>query len=85
MTLLLGPPSSGRTTLLSTLASGEINYNGHWLNEFVPLKTSIYIGKNDVHAVEMIVRDSRFLYKVLKGWISICYFRLNSMWPIDLL
>ncbi|KAK2996642.1 hypothetical protein RJ639_026103, partial [Escallonia herrerae] len=59
MALLLGPPSSGKTTLLLALAGkldpglkvqGEITYNGHRLNEFVPQKTSAYISQNDVHA-----------------------------------
>ncbi|KAL3528696.1 hypothetical protein ACH5RR_008018 [Cinchona calisaya] len=67
MTLLLGPPSSGKTTLLLALAGkfnpslkvkGEITYNGHGLNEFVPQKTSIYISQNDVHAKEMTVKET---------------------------
>ncbi|KAL8224639.1 hypothetical protein R6Q59_000269 [Mikania micrantha] len=62
MALLLGPPSSGKTTLLLALAGkldpslkvrGEITYNGHKLNEFVPRKTSAYISQNDVHVGEM--------------------------------
>ncbi|KAJ0964795.1 hypothetical protein J5N97_025933 [Dioscorea zingiberensis] len=67
MTLLLGPPSSGKTTLLLALAgkldstlktSGEITYNGYKLNEFVPRKTSAYISQNDVHVGEMTVRET---------------------------
>ncbi|CAA0822386.1 ABC transporter G family member 36 [Striga hermonthica] len=67
MTLLLGPPSSGKTTLLLALAgkldptlkkSGEITYNGHLLNEFVPQKTSAYISQNDVHVGEMTVKET---------------------------
>ncbi|KAL5822739.1 hypothetical protein ACOSQ4_020639 [Xanthoceras sorbifolium] len=67
MTLLLGPPSSGKTTLLLALAgkldpslkvSGEITYNGHRLNEFVPQKTSAYISQNDVHIGEMTVKET---------------------------
>lgn len=47
MTLLLGPPRAGKTTLLLALAgkldrdlrvSGRITYCGHELNEFVPQK-----------------------------------------------
>lgn len=47
MALLLGPPSSGKTTLLLALAGkldpslkvkGEVTYNGYKLNEFVPKK-----------------------------------------------
>ncbi|CAI9114209.1 OLC1v1014873C1 [Oldenlandia corymbosa var. corymbosa] len=67
MTLLLGPPSSGKTTLLLALAGkldpsltvkGEITYNGHRLNEFVPKKTSAYISQNDVHVGEMTVKET---------------------------
>ncbi|OIW15880.1 hypothetical protein TanjilG_04415 [Lupinus angustifolius] len=67
MALLLGPPSSGKTTLLLALAgkldrdlrmSGEISYNGHKLNEFVPRKTSAYISQNDVHQGEMTVKET---------------------------
>ncbi|KAH6782331.1 pleiotropic drug resistance 1 [Perilla frutescens var. hirtella] len=67
MTLLLGPPSCGKTTLLLALAgrlshslkaSGEITYNGHKLNEFVAQKTSAYISQNDVHVAEMTVGET---------------------------
>lgn len=67
MTLLLGPPSSGKTTLLLALAGkldsslkvrGEVTYNGHRLNEFVPQKTSAYISQNDVHIGEMTVKET---------------------------
>ncbi|PSS07401.1 ABC transporter G family member 36 like [Actinidia chinensis var. chinensis] len=67
MTLLLGPPSSGKTTLLLALAGkldpslkvkGEVTYNGHSLNEFVPQKTSAYISQNDVHVGEMTVKET---------------------------
>ncbi|GAB2293477.1 transcription factor [Dionaea muscipula] len=67
MTLLLGPPSSGKTTLLLALAgrldptlkvNGEVTYNGHELNEFVPAKTSAYISQNDVHIGLMTVKET---------------------------
>ncbi|KAI7727851.1 hypothetical protein M8C21_031339, partial [Ambrosia artemisiifolia] len=67
MTLLLGPPSSGKTTLLLAMSGkldsslkveGEITYNGHKLNEFVPRKTSAYISQNDVHVGEMTVKET---------------------------
>ncbi|KAL6615974.1 hypothetical protein ACP70R_038244 [Stipagrostis hirtigluma subsp. patula] len=66
MTLLLGPPSSGKTTLLLALAgkldptlevSGEVTYNGYGLDEFVPQKTAAYISQNDVHDGEMTVKE----------------------------
>ncbi|GAB2228064.1 hypothetical protein Droror1_Dr00009894 [Drosera rotundifolia] len=68
MALLLGPPSSGKTTLLLALAgrlldpklkvNGEVTYNGHELNEFVPQKTSAYISQNDVHIGLMTVKET---------------------------
>ncbi|KAL5697556.1 ABC transporter G member 36 [Ranunculus cassubicifolius] len=67
MVLLLGPPSSGKTSLLLALAGkldpslevkGEITYNGYKLNEFVPQKTSAYISQNDVHVGEMTVKET---------------------------
>ncbi|KAK1306546.1 Pleiotropic drug resistance protein 6 [Acorus calamus] len=67
MTLLLGPPSSGKTTLLLALAgrlgpdlqiSGEITYNGHRFNEFVPQRTSAYVSQHDWHVAEATVREA---------------------------
>lgn len=67
MTLLLGPPGSGKTTLLLALSGklshslkvgGEVYYNGHGLEEFVPQKTSAYISQNDLHIPEMTVRET---------------------------
>ncbi|GKF17554.1 ABC transporter G family member 29-like protein, partial [Tanacetum coccineum] len=67
MTLLLGPPSSGKTTLLMALAGrldpgltveGKVTYNGHTLDEFVPQRTSSYISQTDVHAGEMTVKET---------------------------
>ncbi|KAL5059786.1 hypothetical protein RYX36_031390 [Vicia faba] len=67
LTLLLGPPSSGKTTLLLALAgkldpnlkfSGKVTYNGHEMNEFVPQRTSAYVDQNDLHVGEMTVRET---------------------------
>ncbi|MBA0727782.1 hypothetical protein Golax_000742 [Gossypium laxum] len=67
MTLLLGPPSSGKTTLLLSLAgklgkdlkfAGRVTYNGHGMEEFVPQRTSAYISQYDVHIGEMTVRET---------------------------
>ncbi|KAL8229721.1 hypothetical protein R6Q57_014621 [Mikania cordata] len=67
MTLLLGPPSSGKTTLLMALAGrldkgltidGKVTYNGLTLKEFVPQRTSSYISQTDVHVGEMTVRET---------------------------
>ncbi|XP_030440182.2 pleiotropic drug resistance protein 1-like isoform X2 [Syzygium oleosum] len=67
MTLLLGPPSSGKTTLLLALAgkldpelktTGRVTYNGHGLDEFVPQRTAAYISQHDLHIGEMTVRET---------------------------
>ncbi|KAI3517159.1 hypothetical protein L1887_16368 [Cichorium endivia] len=67
MTLLLGPPSSGKTTFLKTLAgvpendltvTGEVTYCGHKMSEFVPQRTCAYISQHDVHHGEMTVRET---------------------------
>ncbi|KAA8521738.1 hypothetical protein F0562_012411 [Nyssa sinensis] len=67
LTLLLGPPSSGKTTLLLALAgrfgtglkvSGRITYNGHDLEEFVPQTTSAYVSQQDWHMAEKTVKET---------------------------
>ncbi|GAB2269450.1 transcription factor [Dionaea muscipula] len=67
LTLLLGPPSSGKTTLLLALAgklgpdlkvSGEVTYNGLSMHTFVPQRTAAYISQYDVHLAEMTVRET---------------------------
>ncbi|EEC71063.1 hypothetical protein OsI_02808 [Oryza sativa Indica Group] len=67
MTLLLGPPGSGKTTLLLALAgrlgkdikfSGQVTYNGHQMEDFVPQRTAAYISQHDLHIGEMTVRET---------------------------
>ncbi|GAB4842032.1 transcription factor [Ancistrocladus abbreviatus] len=67
MTLLLGPPSSGKTTLLLALAgklgkdlevSGRVTYNGYDMDEFVPRRTAAYISQYDTHIGELTVRET---------------------------
>ncbi|KAK4595262.1 hypothetical protein RGQ29_013623 [Quercus rubra] len=66
ITLVLGPPCCGKTSLLKALLGNlnqslkitrEITYNGYKLEEFVPQKTSAYISQNDKHISDMTVRE----------------------------
>nr|AGT28055.1 pleiotropic drug resistance transporter 3 [Panax ginseng] len=76
MTLLLGPPSCGKTTLLLALAgkldpdlkfSGNVTYNGHGMHEFVPQRTAAYISQNDCHIGEMTVRETLAFSAMCQG------------------
>ncbi|KAL0426517.1 UNVERIFIED_CONTAM: ABC transporter G family member 39 [Sesamum latifolium] len=67
LTLLLGPPGSGKSSFLLSLAgkldktlktSGSINYCGHEFHEFVPQRTCAYISQHDLHHGEMTVRET---------------------------
>ncbi|XP_062213879.1 ABC transporter G family member 48 isoform X2 [Phragmites australis] len=67
MTLLLGPPSSGKSTLMRALTgkldknlkvSGSITYCGHPVSEFYPERTSAFVSQYDVHNAEMTVRET---------------------------
>ncbi|KAM0847154.1 hypothetical protein ACQ4PT_055202 [Festuca glaucescens] len=67
MTLLLGPPGSGKTTFLLALAgrlgsdlqvSGKVTYNGHEMDDFVPERTAAYVSQHDLHIGEMTVRET---------------------------
>lgn len=70
LTLLLGPPKSGKTTLLRTLAglnraSGEVKveaeeltYNGLNFSQFVPERSAAYISQVDLHYGELTVRET---------------------------
>ncbi|KAI8531790.1 hypothetical protein RHMOL_Rhmol11G0162800 [Rhododendron molle] len=40
------------------LVAGEVFYNGHKLEEFIPQKTSAYVSQNDLHIPEMTSREA---------------------------
>ncbi|XWS73140.1 hypothetical protein CRYUN_Cryun02cG0099900 [Craigia yunnanensis] len=76
MTLLLGPPGCGKTSLLKALSgnlnkslkvSGEVSYNGYKLEAFVPQKTSAYISQDDLHIPEMTVREALYFSARCQG------------------
>ncbi|PWZ03903.1 ABC transporter G family member 39 [Zea mays] len=76
MSLLLGPPGSGKTSLLLALAgkldsnlkvSGRVTYNGHDMDGFVPQRTSAYIGQHDVHVGKMTVRETLAFFARCQG------------------
>ncbi|KAI3947486.1 hypothetical protein MKX01_028391 [Papaver californicum] len=67
LTLLLGPPASGKTTFLQALAgkldkslrvAGKVTYCGHEFSEFIPQRTSAYISQQDLHNAQMTVRET---------------------------
>ncbi|KAM3256973.1 hypothetical protein ACQJBY_049391 [Aegilops geniculata] len=67
MTLLLGPPGAGKTSLLLALAgtlssslkmTGDIIYNGHTMDEFVPRRSAAYVSQHDLHMAELTVRET---------------------------
>lgn len=69
LTLVLGPPGSGRTTFLRALTgraqsqkdigvSGSVTYNGRDLSEFEPARAAIYVSQADLHYGELTVRET---------------------------
>ena len=69
-TLLLGPPKSGKTTLLRSLAGlvqktpgltfscNELTFNGFSFDQFVPERSAAYISQMDLHYGELTVRET---------------------------
>ncbi|KAG5525544.1 hypothetical protein RHGRI_031997 [Rhododendron griersonianum] len=43
---------------LQEQVAGEVFYNGHKLEDFIPQKTSAYVSQNDLHIPEMTVREA---------------------------
>ncbi|GAX73712.1 hypothetical protein CEUSTIGMA_g1165.t1 [Chlamydomonas eustigma] len=79
MTLLLGPPGSGKSSFLKALSgrlesssnlkkSGEILYNGHTFDEFNVIRTSAYVGQIDNHVPQLTVYETlEFAQQCLVG------------------
>eukprot|EP00271_Cylindrocystis_brebissonii_P020897 TRINITY_DN71_c0_g1_i2.p1 TRINITY_DN71_c0_g1~~TRINITY_DN71_c0_g1_i2.p1 ORF type:complete len:1380 (-),score=255.02 TRINITY_DN71_c0_g1_i2:202-4341(-) len=78
LTLLLGPPGSGKSTFLKALAgqlpststltvTGDVKYNNVPFHQFVPQRTSAYIAQNDVHLADMTVRETLDFSNRLQG------------------
>ncbi|XP_066306519.1 ABC transporter G family member 36-like isoform X2 [Miscanthus floridulus] len=87
MTLLLGPPGSGKTSLLLALAgrldkdlkfSGKVTYNGHEMTEFVPERTAAYISQHDLHIGEMTVRETLAFSARCQG-VGSCFDMLTEL------
>ncbi|EIE26053.1 ATP-binding cassette transporter [Coccomyxa subellipsoidea C-169] len=68
LTLLLGPPASGKTTLLKALSGklrkddldvrGKVTFNGYGFDECVVGRTSAYVDQVDNHIAELTVRET---------------------------
>ncbi|MEW5298072.1 MAG: hypothetical protein WDW36_001233 [Sanguina aurantia] len=79
-TLLLGPPSSGKSTFLKLLAgrlkpngnlqiSGDIKYNGHTPAEFVVERTAGFVSQLDNHIPSLSVMETlEFAYVCQSGF-----------------
>eukprot|EP00798_Chlamydomonas_sp_ICE-L_P013540 gene13540-19410_t len=81
LTLLLGPPGCGKTSLLKMLSAnyregsqnldleGKIMYNGHTFNEFQPRRTSTFVSQHDVHIPSVTVSENlTFAYLCQNGY-----------------
>ncbi|GFR41754.1 hypothetical protein Agub_g2509 [Astrephomene gubernaculifera] len=68
LTLLLGPPSCGKSSFMRALTgrlipaqgklSGDIRYNGHALDEFNVRRTAAYVDQIDNHNPNLTVRET---------------------------
>lgn len=73
LTLLLAPPSSGKTTFLRALAgrlpagsyTGDITYNGHSAADFSPARSIAYVAQFDTHIPNLTARETvEFAYDI---------------------
>ena len=76
LTLLLGPPSCGKSTFLKALAgrlpeskyTSSILYNGHKLSEFEAKRTTTFVAQDDSHIPNLTSRETvKFSYDIQKN------------------
>jgi ABC-type multidrug transport system ATPase subunit len=76
LTLLLGPPSCGKTTFLKALAgrlredqfTGSIQYNGHNLSDFVAARTVAFVAQDDNHIPNLTARETvKFAFDIQRS------------------
>ena len=76
LTLLLGPPSCGKTTFLKALAgrlprkayTGKVTYNGHSFRDFCAPRTCAYVAQSDAHIAILTARETAdFSYMLQHG------------------
>ncbi|KAL3156296.1 hypothetical protein ABBQ32_012566 [Trebouxia sp. C0010 RCD-2024] len=81
LTLLMGPPGGGKSTLLQLLAgllgghsvqvSGEVTYNGQPLSSFLPQRTAAYVPQEDAHIAKLTVQETLDFSARCQGTASI--------------
>ena len=76
LTLLLGPPSCGKTTFLNALAgrlhqkeySGSVTYNGHTFEDFCAERSVAFVEQTDTHIpILTAVETAEFAYDLQHG------------------
>lgn len=69
LTLLMGPPGGGKSTLLKLLSGllqkdsslkveGHVSYNGEPLHKFYPERTAAYVPQTDIHIAKLTVQET---------------------------
>jgi ABC-type multidrug transport system ATPase subunit len=80
LTLLLGPPSCGKTTFLYALAgrlkasayTGQVTYNGHGLDEFCAARTVAFVEQHDTHIPNLTALETtEFSYNTQNGSLGV--------------
>lgn len=83
LTLLLGPPSCGKTTFLRALAgrlppkgyTGTVKYNGHSFKEFCVPRTAAFVPQSDTHIPNYTALETtKFANDLQHGPHGACFF-----------